>query len=399
MINNLIYKTRVNVFENARFYYYLLWVLISYIIIREVVQKTALVYYDMIFIMPREIIGVLFFVFSFCTIVSTWLLRNQIDKKYFVFVGALVIISFVNEIRFSLTSTNYDIISSITYGQLYYAAKIIFPFLFLGFWPLLDEHKARTTNFIHLLEKLFLINAGVLLFGGVLLGLPVLESYPLTGRWGYCGLLLDRVVTQFSYGLLLLYTWRPEKPLAWKSLVFIICLLVSGQKAGFLWVGLFLLVVVIKHRLFRATAVGLCLSFVAFFPLIIRRLVSLSPFWRDVYENSGAWAVLFSTRNNAVLKFWEKAKIDTNYLDILLGGTARFPSDIEMLPFDIFIFFGVVGLISSMWFLVKWVNSWRWGVPLMVACFSGGVFGSPSMTLFYGLFLLSSLVFENKAKP
>ena len=256
----------------------------------------------------------------------------------------------------------------------------------------------RTKSFIQFIEKLFLINAGFILVGGLLVGLPILESYPLSGRWGYDGLLLDRVVTQLVYGLLLLHNWSPNKPFDWKNLVFIICLLISGQKAGFLWVGLFFLIVVIKRPLWRTTLIGLSLSFVAFFPFIIKQLIPFSTFWRNVFEDYGAWGILFSTRNNAVLRIWENTKNDTHYLDVLLGGTARFPSDIEMLPFDIFIYFGAFGLIASTWFFLKWVSSWKWAIPLIVTCFAGGVFGSIKMILLYGFFKMSSLAFKNKLK-
>ena len=398
MLQRLIYSARVNVFESARFYYFMLWVLIGYNIIRNLVQKSTLVYNERVFIMPREIIGIWFFVFALCSITSAWLLRKEIDKKFFVFVGVLVGVSCINEVRFALTYTSYDVIMSLTQGQLYYVAKIIFPFLLLGFWPLLDEHCTRTTAFIQTIEKLFIINAGFILFGGLLLGIPILESYPLSGRWGYDGLLLDQVSTQLIYGLLLIHTWRPERPFEWKSIVYIICLLVSGQKAGGFWVGLFFFIVVIKHPFWRATIIGLTLSFVTFFPYIVKQLVPFSAFWSNAYEDYGAWGVLFSTRNIAVLKVWEENKNDSNYLDILIGGIERFPSDIEMLPLDVFIYFGAVGLIASAWFLVKWVSSWKWSIPLMVCCFAGGIFGSIIMVLLYGFFKMSSLAFKNKFK-
>jgi hypothetical protein len=397
-LKQLIDSARVNVFESARFYYWVLWVLIGYSILREIVQKSALVYNETVFIMPREIIGILFFVFALCSIISTWLLRKQIDKKFFVFVGILVGVSGINEVRFALTSTSYDVIVSLTQGQLYYVTKIIFPFLFLGFWPLLDEHNTRTAAFIETIEKLFLINAGFLLTGGLLLGLPISESYPLSGRWGYNGLLLDRVVTQFIYGLLLLHTWRPEKPFDLKSLLYLICLLVSGQKAGFLWVGLFFLIDVIKRPLWRTTIVGLSLFFVPIFPYIVKQLIPFSTFWKNVSKDYGAWEILFSTRNTNVLRVWGNNKNETNCLDVLFGGIARFPSDIEMLPFDVFIYFGAFGLIASTWFFLKWVSSWKWAIPLIVTCFAGGVFGSIIMILLYGFFKMSSLTFKNKLK-
>ena len=140
---------------------------------------------------------------------------------------------------------------------------------------------------------LFLINAGLLIFGGLIGGFPIMESYPLSGRWGYSGVLISRVETQLVYGLLLLYTWRPESPFDWKSLIFILCLLVSGQKAGFFWVALFMFVVVVKKPLWRLVMVSGVVSFVALFPFIVKKVVEISPFWKNVYDTYGTWGMCF----------------------------------------------------------------------------------------------------------
>ena len=64
MLHRLVHGARVNVFESARFYYFMLWALIGYDIVREFVQKSVLVFWGEKFLVPREIIGVLFFLFA-----------------------------------------------------------------------------------------------------------------------------------------------------------------------------------------------------------------------------------------------------------------------------------------------------------------------------------------------
>ena len=163
MLHRLIHNARVSVFESARFYYWVLWVLIGYSIVREVIQKFTLVYHTEPYIFPREIVGVLFFVFAFCSIISTWFLRKKIDKNILIFVATISIISLINELRFALEVNEYSIKDSLTTGQLYYVTKIIFPLLFLGFWSLLDNAKIRTAFLIRLIESLFLLNARIIL--------------------------------------------------------------------------------------------------------------------------------------------------------------------------------------------------------------------------------------------
>ena len=388
MLHRLVHGARVNVFESARFYYFMLWALIGYDVVREFVQKSVLVFWGEKFLVPREIIGVLFFLFACCVLLSAWFLRKKIKKEFYVFLGSILALSIFNELRYMFSSENYSIIESLKISQGYYLAKIIFPFLFFGFWPIIDNDKSYTQKFIQVLEGLFLINAALLIFGGLIGGLPIMESYPLSGRWGYSGVLMNRVVTQLIYGLLLLYTWKPEKPFDLKSIVFILCLLVSGQKAGLLWVGLFLFMIVLKNNLWRLLMVGLGVSFVALFPFIIKKVVKISPFWQNIYETYGTWGVFFSTRNYTVASLWENTKKTSSWVDWLFGGISRYPQDIEMLALDLFIYFGAFGLIISTWFFIKWVPSWKWGVPLFVSMVAGGIIGYPQMTLIYFMMIV-----------
>ena len=389
MLQRLIHNARVSVFESARFYYWVLWVLIGYSIVREVIQKFTLVYHTEPYNFPREIVGVLFFVFAFCSIISAWFLRKKIDKNILIFVATISIISLINELRFALEVNEYSIKDSLTTGQLYYVTKIIFPLLFLGFWSLLDNAKIRTDFMIRLIESLFLLNAGLIFFGGILAEIPLMESYPLSGRWGYCGLLLDRVTTQLSYGLLLLHNWSPNKPFYWKNLVFIICLSVSGQKAGFLWLGLFIVFVVIRSSVLRTAFVLFAAAIFAFISYYIKLLVGLSPFWEKVYEENGILGWVFSLRNELLWSVFESEKENTSITELLFGGISRFPTRIEFLPLDIFIYFGVVGVLVCIWFLSNWISPYKWSIPLIVACFAGGIFGSVLAIVFLGLFMLN----------
>jgi len=381
---------RKYVFESARFYYGVLWILIGYAIVREVVQKSAWVFWGEKFLMPREIIGILFFLFACCVLLSAWFLRNKIEKKFYVFLGSILVLSVFNELRYIFKTEDYGLIESITTSQGYYVAKIIFPFLFFSFWPIIDTDKSYTQKFIRILEMLFLINAGLLIFGGLIGGLPIMESYPLSGRWGYSGVLMHRVETQLVYGLLLLYSWKPENPFDWKSLVFIFCLLVSGQKAGFLWVGLFLFIVVLRKPLWRLVMVSGGVSFVALFPFIVKKAVGIFPFWENVYDTYGIWGIFFSTRNHTITSIWENTQNTRSWIDWLFGGVCRYPLDIEMLPFDLLLFFGVLGLGVSIWFLTSWITSWKWSIPILVACMAGGVFGAFLMTMVYGVFVIQN---------
>lgn len=387
MLKQLILYTKVNIFKSSKFYYSILWVLISFSIIRNAINRFTFIYTSDPIILPREINGLIIFVFTFCSIISAWVLRKKIDKKVLIFISAIGIISIINEIRFAFTSIDYNILESATKGQLSYVVKVLLPFFFIGLWHVLDVHKKRSYDFVTITEKLFIFNAILIIVGGVFFGFAILESYPLSGRWGYCGILLDRSVTQMVYGLLLLHNWSAKKQFNWKNLLFIVCLLISGQKAGFLWVGAFLFLVVFKKTVDRLVLFIIGLIFVIILSIYFNKVISLSSFWNGVLQEHGILGLLFSTRNNALFEVWENVINKGVWFDYFFGGINRYPQVIEMLPFDILSYFGIVGLMFFIWFFVSWVPSWKWGIPLIIAIFSGGIIGYPLAALIYFIYI------------
>lgn len=387
MLQQLVLCAKANIFKSSKFYYSMLWVLISFSIIRNIINRFTFIYTPDQIVFPREINGLILFVFTFCSIISIWILRRKVDKKILIFISAVGIISIINEIRFAFIAIDYNILESATKGQLSYVVKMILPFLFIGIWHVLDVNKKRTYDFVTRTEKLFIFNAILIIIGGIFFGFSMLESYPLSGRWGYCGILIDRVVTLMVYGLLLLHNWSTKKQFNWKNLLFIICLLLTGQKAGFLWVGLFLFLVVFKKTVDRLVLFIVGLIFVIPSLIYFNKVISLSSFWSGVLQEHGFLGVIFSTRNNALLKVWEKAIKKGEWIDYFLGGINRYPQAIEMLPFDILSYFGIVGLVFFIWFFVSWVPSWKWGIPLIIAIFTGGIFGYPLAALIYFIYI------------
>ena len=55
----------------------------------------------------------------------------------------------------------------------------------------------------------------------------------------------------------------------------------------------------------------------------------------------------------------------------------------EMMPFDIFLFFGFLGLLIIMVFFWSWSAKLYWYIPMIVASFSGGIYEVPFAMMFY----------------
>ncbi|MGB0260106.1 MAG: hypothetical protein ACPF99_01725, partial [Flavobacteriaceae bacterium] len=184
---------------------------------------------------------------------------------------------------------------------------------------------------------MFLTINAVLIIAGVVFGVSLFESYPLTGRWGYSGILWHNSINSILYGISLIFLFEKVQKEWFLITLFVVALLLLGQKAGLLYLLLIFVFVIIKNRYLR---LGLFLGGVGAVvaaPLWLPYVVSFLPFWENVYHKYGVWGVVFSLRNETIKYIWDNNMTDFDVIDILIGGVIRFPSRIEMMPFDIFL--------------------------------------------------------------
>ena len=191
MLQRLIHSARVNVFESARFYYWVLVVLTSCFLLNRFLQKLSFVYLENQWIELKVGEGVLFGLAYGIILISAWFLRKKVPRYVFWCWGGIVLIFLINELRFAWGNPDYSLVESLTKSQGYYTAKFTMPLLFWGVWSALKEANHYGLVFITQLQKLLTINA-IFLTTGAVLGISLFESYPLSGRWGYSGLLWHR---------------------------------------------------------------------------------------------------------------------------------------------------------------------------------------------------------------
>ena len=383
MLQRLIHSARVNVFESARFYYWVLVVLTSYFLVNRFLQKLSYVYLDDRWTELKIGEGVLFGLAYGFILISAWFLRKKIPGYVFWCWGGLVLIFFINEFRFAWGHPNYSLVESLTKSQGYYTAKFTMPLLFWGVWSVLKNANNYGVGFITQLQRFLTINA-VLIIAGAVFDVSTFESYPLSGRWGYSGFLWHLSFHSIAYGVFLLYLLEQKKKAWGIILLFSLSLLLLGQKAGLLYVLLIVTFGVVTNRYFQ---VGIIASGVILFgsaPIWLPYVVTISPFWENVYNKHGVWGVLLSLRNENIENIWEIVSPQLSVFDVMFGGAIRFPTRIEMMPFDLLIFFGVLGLLLFFILVFKILPSWKWSIPIFVACFGGGVYEAPlGMLLFF----------------
>ena len=388
MLQRLIHSARVNVFESARFYYWVLLVLTSYFLLNRFLQKISFVYLDNRWTELKIGEGVLFGLAYGFILISAWLLRRKIPRYVFWCWGGIVLIFLINEFRFAWGNPNYSLMESLTKSQGYYTAKFTMPLLFWGVWSVLKNANHFGLVFITQLQRFLTINA-VLIIAGAVLGILLFESYPLSGRWGYSGLLWHLSFHSIAYGVFLLYLLEQKKK-DWGSIVlFCFALLLLGQKAGILYILLIFTLGSVTNRYLRGGIIASCLVLVCSATLWLPYVVTLSPFWENVYNKHGVWGVLLSLRNENIEKIWEIVGPPSSIFDVMLGVPIRFPMRVEMLPFDILGYFGALGLFLFVLLIFKIVFYWKWSVPILVACFSGGIYEVPLGMLIFILALVN----------
>ena len=393
MLERLVHSARVNVFESARFYYWVLVILTSYFLVNRFLQKLSYVYLDDRWTELKIGEGVLFGLAYGFILISAWFLRKKIPRYVFWCWGGLVFIFFINEFRFAWGNADYSLIESLTKSQGYYTSKFTMPLLFWGVWSVLEKANHYGVGFITQLQRFLTINA-VLIIAGAVFDVSTFESYPLSGRWGYSGFLWHLSFHSIAYGVFLLYLLEQQKK-AWLSIgLFSLALLLLGQKAGLLYVLLIFTWGVVTNRYFQVGFLASGLALVSSASLWLPYVVSFSPFWENVYNKHGVWGVLLSLRNENIENIWGIISPQLSVFDVMFGGVVRFPMRVEMMPFDILIYFGVLGLLLFVLLLFKMIPHLKWSIPILVGCFGGGIYEAPLGML---LFLITvALVKQDK---
>lgn len=305
-----------------------------------------------------------------------------------------MLIFLINEFRFAWGNPDYSFMKSLTKSQGFYTAKFTMPLLFWGVWSVLKNTNYYGLVFITQLHRFLTINAIFIIVGAVF-GVSLFESYPLSGRWGYSGLLWHLNFHCASYGILLIYILQKEHKDWGGVFLFVSALLLLGQKAGILYLLLIFMLVIIKTTMLRTIILICCVAGIISAPLWVPIVVSFIPFWEKVYTNHGVWGVIFSLRNENIYELFFDSELRTFFVDWILGGHGRFPKNrIEMLPFDALAYFGVLGIFLYALFLLKIIPSWTWGIPIFVSCFGGGLYEAPLGMLLF--FLTLTLVKKGK---
>ena len=280
MLKRLVHSAQVNVFESARFYFWVLVVLTSYFLLNRFFQKLSYVYLDDRWTSLKIGEGILFGLTYGLILISAWLLRKKVPRYVFWCWGGIVLIFLINELRFAWGNPDYSLVESLTKSQGYYTAKFTMPLLFWGVWSVLKNANYYGVVFITQLQRFLTINA-VLIIAGAVFDVSTFESYPLSGRWGYSGFLWHLSFHYLAYGVFLPYFLEKKKKPWFSIALFGLVLLLIGQKAGLLYFLLIFTLGVVTNRYLQWAIITIFSVLVCSAKFWVPHIVSLSPFWEN----------------------------------------------------------------------------------------------------------------------
>ena len=387
MIQRLVYSARVNIFENKRFYFGVLLVLTFHLVFRHSLIKIFVYDVENEWVFSRALIAILYGLTYVSCFFSMCSLNYKFPRLFFNFWIIIVCISISNELFFFINpSLKYDFTSSFLSGQAFVNARVTFPILFLGVWQAINISTFHTEQFIRFIKIIVLTNA-VCICTGLIFDITFFESYPKSGRWGYSGFLIrDHSVVLSS--IILIEELSKSKVSTRSVTLLTMSLLFLGTKSGLLSLALIFYLVLIKSIKIRFYIAGIVLVLLGTLPQWLNQVIAFNPFWNSVYIDHGAWGVLFSLRNESLILLYQIIQTEYNLLHWCFGGKIRFEEmKIEMLGFDVFVFYGIVGLVAFSYFFLKWIPSWKHAIPLLVALFSGSLLADSFLFVVWGVWI------------
>lgn len=345
--------------------------------------------------------GITKLVFEFVMIYFIVKEKKYKPKTVIVFTGLLFISFVLSNLNSIVSNPNYLSFSNL-YDNVYYLNRYLYIFIFILF----VGHKFPSHKYLDHLIKIFkkvLYFNTVLILLGWLFQLNFLKTYPSSLRFGYDGVFSKHGEAAYFYifFIIILYYEYINYKSATKLLRLIVISCISiliGKKAILFFLALLFIahfVFILKRiKLFVSTLTGLLITVYFLRHKIIDIIFTVFPIWESLYEKYGFWFAVTSKRSALLISFYEYISTDWNFLNYIFGKGEYELYKVEFELFDVFNFFGLVGLaIYICFFKVYFYKSTNKYSIVLLSCvlitsfFSGALFISVTgMMFFYVVF-------------
>ncbi|WP_377716137.1 hypothetical protein [Pseudofulvibacter geojedonensis] len=253
----------------------------------------------------------------------------------------------------------------ITKGSIYYLIRYLYILVFVAFFLNLKDKKIAD-NLLNIFKYVLVVNSIFILFG-VLTEFKILTSYPRSlERFGSDGLFNKVNEVSHLYNILianLYYNYIKSKKDLWLLLYIVVISTFLGTKTVLLFLSLLLIfhltVIAKRKKIFRIILCFIGVVFILFFDKIMSFVFNLSPFWKELTVKYDIFTLLFSKRDLLFIKVLEYFDTYWNKVNFLIGGSFYSRNFIftQMDIVDVFIFFGGIGTIVYILFIIRYFSS------------------------------------------
>lgn len=268
------------------------------------------------------------------------------NKKILVFLSTIALVFLIGQFSFN----------NFSFGKNFFTNSVIFGryiFVFIVLLFLTDKKNRFSPLLYTVYEKIVIINC-ILVLLTIVFDISVFKTYYY--RFGASGVFMTPSMITYFNALALTYfaqqyVYRNKKYLE-LILVVIACLL-SGTKALLLFVALtgihvFIIKQLYRNKVFYASIVALFAGLYVFRDSVLSIVNKNTKLLTDVYHEDGWITALTSYRDqNLKEDFLPVIQEKWNLLNYSFGGTDFEIYRVEFEPFDVFLFFGIIG---TLWF-------------------------------------------------
>lgn len=280
-----------------------------------------------------------------------FIFKNGIkDKRIVILVLILVLVSLLNTIL-SLGELSLNDLSNKLYNLNKYLFLFLFATAFLSFN--VERRTKLLTQIRNTVIAIGIVN-GLFMIFGLFSQFEILKAYPNTPRFGYNGFFLKTSEASYFYILLIIttyYDYLYNKANGLLCLYFILVSFLIGTKAIWLFVVLLILIHFLYHKKKQLRYIfGIMLiigtGVVYFFKdIFIKLVVNSFSFGPEIYNKHSFITLITSTRDLLFINTLSHLKENATYTIYLFGGINLKKHGVEFEFVDLFLFFGIVGLV------------------------------------------------------
>lgn len=283
-------------------------------------------------------------------------------KKWKDLIGpVLLVIFFLVGQLFTPNGFQNDVLTS--------GMKIVFPLLLFVYYYRNPMSEGGRELFYRTFEGVLIFNA-IFILVGMIAEIYMLKSY-MGDRWGFNGLFLTSSGSSYIYAIAIFYAllrYKNRFLLHWKTWLFLISAFLTGTKILYLSIMVSFLVYVFyylpvsakRKKLFALLiVVGSILSFyLVFFRFGI---------FDVLMKEKGLGSALFSFRNDLLTdKTIPFIQDNWSVVNYLFGGINDTHTRSEMGFFDLFYFYGIMGVIFFIMLYNRYFFTFKWNAPLRI---------------------------------